>query len=200
MGGTEEWWVFGCARIKGEGLAGTEGALLPSPDRTGWCPCGGSDWSKQRRQQYFVYAQPARPCGTQMGPMWAAHVGPTWILSRGPIWDPGGAAQVGPRWVPCGPHMGPTWGISGLLCGVGVGPIWAGPDRDDVGYIWGRYGPHMGTMWARCGYDVDHMWGRCGLHSVVATAKTRIRVLRPQGPGGNPRKADRRWNTIVNKN
>ena len=70
-----------------------------------------------------------------MGPMWAAHVGPTWVLSRGPIWDPGGTAQVGPRWVPCGPHMGPMWGICGLLCGVGVGPIWAGPDGDDVGYI-----------------------------------------------------------------
>ena len=61
--------------------------------------------------------QPARPCGTQMGPMWAAHVGPTWVLSRGPIWDPGGAAQVGPRWVPCGPHMGPMWGMCGLLAG-----------------------------------------------------------------------------------
>ena len=67
--------------------------------------------------------------------MWAVHVGSTWVLSRGPIWDPGGAAQVGPRWVPCGPHMGPMWGMCGLLCGVGVGPIWAGPDGDDVGYI-----------------------------------------------------------------
>ena len=40
MGGTEGWWVFGCTRIKGEGLAGAEGALLPSTDRTGRCPCG----------------------------------------------------------------------------------------------------------------------------------------------------------------
>ena len=71
-----------------------------------------------------------------MGPMWAAHVGSTWVLSRGPIWDPVGAAQVGPRWVPCGSHMGPMWGMCGLLCGVGVGPIWAGPDDDDVGYIY----------------------------------------------------------------
>ena len=41
MGGTEGWWVFGCRKDEGrEGLAGAEGALLPSTDRTGRCPCG----------------------------------------------------------------------------------------------------------------------------------------------------------------
>ena len=43
MGGTKGWWVFGCRKDEGrEGLAGAEGALLPSTDRTGRCPCGGT--------------------------------------------------------------------------------------------------------------------------------------------------------------
>ena len=41
MGGTRGWWVFGCRKDEGrKGLAGAEGALLPSTDRTGRCPCG----------------------------------------------------------------------------------------------------------------------------------------------------------------
>ena len=70
-----------------------------------------------------------------MGPMWAAHVALHGFCRVAPSGTPGGAAQVGSRWVPCGTHMGPMWGICGLLCGVGVGPIWAGPDGDDVSYM-----------------------------------------------------------------
>ena len=81
-----------------------------------------------------ISAQPARPCGTQMGPMWAAHVGPTWVLSRGPIWDP----DVGqPRWDQDGSHVGPTWDQCGVCVGFCVGSVWdpSGPAQ-------------MTTMWA----------------------------------------------------
>ena len=143
---------------------------VASNDNTAKCWCGTDKVG-------VAMATPAIRHSPPM-PMWdpdGSHVGsPCWpYMSYGPIWDPGGTAQVGSRWVPCGPHMGPIWGICGILCGVGVGPIWAGPDGDDVGYISERCGPHMGTMWATCGNDVGHMWGRCGLHSVSRNSEYR---------------------------